>query len=141
MESSTRGRCKDSGPHRRGVNLEDAKLTRAILHGADLSFATLSGANLFSAVLVRAVLHRSTLSHADLRFAILSGANLFGANFADVVLKGTIFAFNNLTEVKGLDKVIHTGPSAIDVHTLIASQGQIPDSFLNGCGFPPWQVL
>ena len=131
MESSTRGRCKDSGPHRRGVNLEDAKLTRAILHGADLmdadlSFATLSGAN---------------LSHADLRFAILSSANLSGANFADVVLEGTIFAFNNLTEVKGLDKVIHTGPSAIDVHTLIASQGQIPDSFLNGCGFPPWQVL
>lgn len=43
---------------------------------------------------------------------------------------------NNLTDVKGLEKVIHKGPSTIDIDTIYRSKGKIPDVFLRGAGIP-----
>ena len=42
----------------------------------------------------------------------------------------------DLSKVQGLDSIVHSGPSTIDVDTLFHSKGNIPESFLRGCGVP-----
>src|ERR1043165_5683117 len=101
----------------------------------DLSGADLSGANLINANLINANLSRTNLSSATLKDAILRrtylygtdfrDANLSGADFTDVRLGDTSFVGNDLSEVKGLERAIHDGPSSIGVNTLYKSGGKI----------------
>jgi hypothetical protein len=42
--------------------------------------------------------------------------------------------------VKGLDKVIHGGPSTIGIDTIRKSKGEIPDKFLRGCGLSDMDI-
>ena len=143
-----------------GVDLRRAQLDRANLSWADLGWANLGGAILKKANLSGADLREADLRGADLRRAQLDRANLVGANLvranlvganlvgaqldrADLVgadltyarLYETIFANVNLTNAKGLDSCHHGGPSSIDYRTLERS-GQLPLSFLRGCGLP-----
>ena len=48
----------------------------------------------------------------------------------------TLFADVDLSKARGLDTIIHTGPSAVGVDTLIRSEGKIPSVFLRACGVP-----
>ena len=129
----------------RGANLAGTDLTGANLSEADLRRVDLAGANLGRADLYRADLGRADLGRANLRSANLyeanlRGANLYGANLGGVVLTRalfgeTIFANVDLTAAKGSDFCVHGGPSSIDYHTFERS-GQLPLSFLRGCGLP-----
>ena len=76
-----------------GASLSGADLSRASLYGADLSRANLSGANLsradlYGADLSRANLSGANLSRADLDDASLDGADLSGANLSRADLYG-----------------------------------------------------
>jgi uncharacterized protein YjbI with pentapeptide repeats len=101
------------------IDLSQANLKGAILTGANLSAANLSGTN---------------LSEADLRGAILSGAKLIGSNFSKAVMGRTIFGNSDLSEVSGLEDVVHRAPSRIAADTFALSKGKIPEVFLQGCG-------
>ena len=48
----------------------------------------------------------------------------------------TVFGAVDLSVVKGLESVIHAGPSTIGIDTVYASQGRIPEVFLRGAGVP-----
>jgi hypothetical protein len=48
----------------------------------------------------------------------------------------TTFADVDLRTVKGLDAIIHLGPSTVDVATIYKSEGAIPEVFLRGVGVP-----
>jgi uncharacterized protein YjbI with pentapeptide repeats len=87
----------------------------------DLSEANLRGANLRGAI----------LREADLR-----KVNLDGADLTDVTVGGTTFGTNDLSAVKGLEALMHSGPSTIGIDTIYRSQGKIPEVFLRGCGVP-----
>lgn len=153
-----------SGASLRGANLSNAKLSRANLNEADLRGANLRGANLIHANLNEANLSRADLSStninsaslrnanlsgidlsasdltdADLRGAEIlrvnfSGARLNGVDLTEAIIWNTIFSDIDLSTVKGLDTVIHWGPSTIGVDTLYRSQGEIPEPFLRGSG-------
>jgi uncharacterized protein YjbI with pentapeptide repeats len=133
------------------ANLSDAKLFAINLSHANLSHANLSYANLIGAYLVGANLSDVdlsdvnlsyadlsdvNLSFSDLSYANLSRANLSGADFTNARLAYTTFVDNDLSEVKGLETVIHEAPSSIGVDTLYKSAGKIPEAFLRGCGIP-----
>ena len=77
---------------------------RPDLSGAHLSGADLSGAHL----------NRANLSDADLR-----GANFSEANLSRAVVFRTIFSDLDLRNVRGLDTLVHTGPSTIGTDTLV----------------------
>src|ERR1019366_6465076 len=113
------------------ADLSDANLRWAHLKGARLNRATLIGANLTAANLGGADLRAATLAGANLRAANLSGADLTGA-----MITQTTFAANDLSNVKGLEKVRHYGPSTIGIDTLYRSRGKIPLAFLRGAGVP-----
>src|SRR5258708_7819975 len=100
-------------------------LVWADLSEADLSEANLSGANISEA----------DLSGAHLSRAYLSGADLSGADLSQAHLSATILGDSNLTEAKGLDTCVHHGPRTLD-HRTFARSGQLPISFLRGCGLP-----
>jgi uncharacterized protein YjbI with pentapeptide repeats len=143
----------------REAKLLEADLSEAFLYGADLSGADLSGADLSGADLSGANLREAKLVEADLRGADLRGAKLVEADLrgadlrvaklveadlSEAVLGGadvtscwcwrTRFDAVDLSEVKGLETITHTGPSTVGVDTLIKSKGKIPEAFLRGCG-------
>lgn len=129
-----------------GVDLNKAKLMGADMSRADLRNARLREARLSSANLSSAQLGRADLSEADLRLANLGNAdlggvnlnwaNLDGADFQQAYLSGTSFGNNDLSNVKGLESVIHYGPSTIGIDTLFRSDGTIAEKFLRGAGVP-----
>lgn len=119
-----------------GANVRNAKLVRAHLTGAVLQGADLRGSELHDAYLIAA-----NLSDANLSGASLFGANLSSANLSRSVLNRVIFSrtiFNNvdLSEVKGIETIIHWGPSEVSISTLFKSKGKIPEEFLRGVGIP-----
>lgn len=135
----------------RGIDLAGANLSLADLDGADLTGAKLGGANLTATILHKAVLKGADLSGTNLSGAIATGADLGGAVLYGVILErtvlddadvnaallaSTIFAATDLSSVKGLDSVVHIGPSTIGIDTLFLSKGAIPETFLRGAGVP-----
>ncbi|MBI5522009.1 MAG: toll/interleukin-1 receptor domain-containing protein [Desulfarculus sp.] len=129
-----------------GANLGEANLNGANLAGADLRYADLSWATLHSADLGGADLRRVDLGWANLFRANLVGANLVGASLNSTPLDGTdlsgasigytLLGNVDLSQVKGLEKVEHQGPSSIGLDTIYRSRGKIPESFLRGAGVP-----
>jgi hypothetical protein len=130
----------------RGANLGGADFREAYLHGADVSGANLVGANLLGADLTQADLvsanvARAILVGANLRESRLHLANLTEADLTEADLIGaniglSIFADNDLSKTKGLEAVKHHGPSTVGIDTIYRSKGNIPESFLRGCGVP-----
>jgi hypothetical protein len=123
-----RWRCENPGIR---PNLRDADLSRANLAGAHLAGAHLGDVNLFSTDLKGANLKGANLIGADLSEAVLHGADLTGAWAARA-----LFVNLDLRDVKGLDAMVHSGPSTVGIDTIYKSNGKIPHSFLRGCGVP-----
>src|SRR4030067_499963 len=69
-------------------------------------------------ILIQADLSGAALSRAKLREANLSGADLSRAKLSNSLLWFTIFVDVDLSEVEGLDKVDHFGPSSIGIDTI-----------------------
>jgi len=120
----------------RGVDLKKADLSRVSLSGVDLSGADLCVVDLRFLDLSGANLSSADLRGAELGHANLSSTNLQNADFTKAVIEWTIFAGTDLSTVKGLHSVHHLGPSYISIDTLYKSAGNIPESFLRGCGVP-----
>jgi uncharacterized protein YjbI with pentapeptide repeats len=118
-------------PDLMSADLEGANLRGANLDGADLKFANLNYSSLIDA----------SFDTADLFGAFLIGANLGrapvkSADVALVSLGHSVLGDVDLGGVHGLEGVIHQGPSTIGIDTIYRSKGNIPESFLRGCGVP-----
>src|ERR1019366_4727022 len=116
-------------------------LREADLAGADLSWVDLIGANLVGADLSRSNFDMASLGMADLRAVNLYEARLRStyvdsANFAEAVVGETIVAYVDLSSVRGLETIKHSGPSTVGIDTIYKSHGKIPEVFLRGCGVP-----
>ena len=125
----------------RGADLSGANLSKAKLVYVDLSQANLGNANLSSVKLEGADLSKTNLIGADLSGGELNRVNLnyaslSDADFTNAKIGWIVFANVDLSDVKGLNAVRHFGPSTIGIDTLYKSGGNIPESFLRGCGVP-----
>jgi uncharacterized protein YjbI with pentapeptide repeats len=133
------------GANLTGAYLSNADLRCANLRGADLTAADLSGANLHAARLRYSNFRNARLGNADLSATRLSGTNLLnaylgGASIEAATASGAVFAGIDLRGVKGLKEIWHVGPSEISFNTFYASQGDIPEVFLRGCGLSDWEI-
>ena len=128
LSNASLGGTKLEGANLGGVNLDSAHLDGADLESADLRGALLSNADLSDATLFRTDLRGSDLWYANLTSAVVSGANFEGA-----LLYETVLADIDLSQARGLEGVVHTGPSIIDERTLRKSW-PLPDVFLRGVG-------
>jgi hypothetical protein len=120
-----------SGTDLRNAHLAHAYFGHANLSAADLRESTLWGADFFGA----------RLTKANLRCSDLSGVNFTGADLSDAdigmaKIAVTTFGDNDLRSVKGLDCARHEFRSVIGIDTIFRSKGDIPESFLRGCGVP-----
>lgn len=134
-----------------GVDFRKSSLRHADFSGADLRHANFSEADLFAAKfrssnLASARFPEANLDTADLVDANLTFADITETNFFDSKLKHadlsyavahlTLFVNTDLSQTKGLDKVIHKGPSTVGIDTLYRSGSNIAEGFLRGCGVP-----
>lgn len=135
----------------RRTKVQKANLARVNLEGADLSkavltWSTLGRANLHSAKLVETNLNAANLSGSDLTGANLRNASLVGTNFtraeldgvdmSNCIVGGTLFGNVDLSVVKGLESLVHLGPSTVGIETVYKSKGRIPEVFLKNAGIP-----
>ncbi len=133
------------------VDLQSSDLTEATLLSAKVKNGKLMGASFVKGNLRWADLHGADLSGADLRSSDLSrvhftdanlrGANLYGATLRSATLTRarfgeTVLSDLDLADAVGLDTIEHAAPSTIGLDTIYRSKGQIPESFLRGCGVP-----
>jgi TIR domain/Pentapeptide repeats (8 copies) len=141
------------------LDLSGADLRGASLRGADFSTTNLSQSDLSEADLREAtlsgVLHETNLSNANLggakitaglnktnlAGAVLFNTNLNGSSITDVNLSGATMGYTSLCNLdfwsaQGLEDVLHSHPSYIDIQTLYRMGGTVPRSFLRGCGMP-----
>jgi uncharacterized protein YjbI with pentapeptide repeats len=81
-------------------------------------------------------LEGSDFTQCDLTFATFDRCDLRSANFAGAEMANTVFLGTDLSGVRDLQTVKHSGPSSIGIDTLYESKGNIPDFFLRGCGVP-----
>lgn len=145
-----------NGAYLNGADLSGADLSGAHLSGTYLSWADLSGTDLSGADLNRAHLNGAHLDEADLGGAHFNGAHLNGAHlnnttlvytsfssaqvaqadFTEALVMEAVFADMDLSEARGLETVLHRGPSTIGTDTIFKSKGRIPEVFLRGAGVP-----
>jgi len=123
------------------VNLRDANLSGAHLIETDIREADLDGANLTKSLIRDVTLYKTYFNNVDLSEADLDGVNfsnvdLNNANFSRSKIVSCIFGDNDLSLAKGLETIIHKGPSSIGIDTIYRSKGNIPELFLKGCGVP-----
>jgi uncharacterized protein YjbI with pentapeptide repeats len=116
--------------------LDDVSLDDAILDRAGLVDASLQRARLVGARLVGARLDGARLVGANLDRAILDGAHLDGADLTSANCQRTTFGDLDLSTAQGLEAVEHRAPSILGIDTIIRSGGNIPETFLRGCGVP-----
>ena len=121
-----------------GVNLDGANLIHVDLNSANLACSNLSGADLRTAVLRNTNLTDTNLSFADFSDADLIEANLSYADLTSANFSSAQFAYTNcacdLSEAIGLEEAIHHGPSLIDIGSILSFKGDLPETFLRGCG-------
>jgi hypothetical protein len=122
--------------HLEGADLRRSQLSGANLGGANLRLADLRGAYLLEVDLSGTVLRESNLQEANLSWVNLSWSDLSEADFTGAHMGYTTFGSNDLSTVKGLDPVHHTGPSCVGVDTIYESKGNIPEVFLRRAGVP-----
>lgn len=108
------------------ANLRSARFVNANLENANLNYSNCSGVRFDGANLKRA-----NLSNVNLNNATLNGADLTNATLGWTVL-GNV----DLSITRGLDKIVHEGPSEITISTIYSSKGNIPDIFLRRAGVP-----
>lgn len=125
-----------SGANLSGANLKQVDLSGANLGGALLNRANLSGADLTHAHLIGTFLYNADLSFADLKHADLRSADLRDMNFNRAWIENTSFGDRDFRVIKGLDTVIHNGPSPLTINSVYLSEGHIPEAFVRGTGAP-----
>jgi uncharacterized protein YjbI with pentapeptide repeats len=124
-----------------GAHLDETDLSDANLNHVNLAEAWLTGTNFTGAKLSDVTFHRAVLRRANFTKAHLSGVNfnhsgLNEMNVSESRMESNIFSFVDLSTVKGLETVKHSGRSSIGIETIYLSKGKIPEPFLRGCGLP-----
>ena len=114
----------------KAVKLVGLQAAHTDLSGADLEYSDLSGADLTGA----------DLTHSNLKGVNLTGAILDGADLSESILQWSLLADVDLSQVKGLEAVQHSGGSSIGMDTIERSHGRIPESFLQGCGLSALEI-
>ena len=132
------------GADLQGANMTGSNLRSTRMNAANLSQANISRANMSNAELIRANLYGADLSGVDLRGAVLkdtnligtnlTGADLDGADLSNAIVGATLFGNVDLSNVKGLETLLHLGPSTVGIDTIYKSNGKVPVIFLKNAG-------
>ena len=123
------------------ANLSGADLSQARFVRADLTETILWNAKLWNAIFFDTSFKRTNLSLADFSGAQFTwvffyGVSLDDAIFTEAQMWRVAFADVDMRMIKGLDTVMHNGPSEISISTIYRSHGDISEAFLQGAGLP-----
>ena len=83
-----------------GADFSSADLTGANLSAANMKFARFTKANLTDAALIKMNLFQGSLEKTNLTRTNFSGSNLYAVEFLDAIFAQTIFDFSNLKMTK-----------------------------------------
>ena len=132
------------------VDMTAAKFSNAVLREAGFIFANLTHTDLTSADLTRAsfdqaiintaILNRAKLKKARLSSTLIHWTKLEDADFSFVQMGFGTLSFCDLSRIRGLDTIVHFGPTEIDLSTLTLTEANVSEKFLLGCGLGDWEI-
>lgn len=122
------------------ANLQSATIVGAKLTETVFNYANLRNADLSFAAFFRAVLNNTCLCEAYLYETSFKASDLTGVDLGGAGMNGTSLINIDLSTAKGLDSLVHRGPSTIGLDTINHSKGTIPQHFLRGCGLTDWEI-
>jgi len=114
----------------RNVDFRNANLMKGDLRNADISKTNFTNTNLIEA----------KLNETFLAATFFNRTYLVNTNFEKSILFYTKIVDCDLSWALKLNTVVHQGPSTIGIDTIYKSKGEIPASFLKGCGIPEYLV-
>lgn len=135
LESSHASRCDFNNAHFRGANLTGAYLVNSEFDRGDFTDSRLVRANLAWTKLRRAQFVRADLTSAILQQADAPYSSFRFANVSAMDVDNTVFAASDFSGAVGLTEIHFRGPCIID-HEAVSRSGELPVSFLRGCGLP-----
>lgn len=124
-------RAEITGVNFNGAVADHVDFWRASIHGCHITDASLTSTDFSDAQV-----WDTSFAFSDLGGAVFRNTGLVSVDFALSFIGATVFANIDFCETEGLESVHHHGPSTIGIDTIYKSKGQIPESFLRGCGVP-----
>lgn len=123
------------------TDLSNANLSECKFDLTNFSLSTLNNANLWGVMLVGCEFRRTSLENASiiqsgLDSCFIEKVTFFRTNFSNCSFGSLVFCETDLSQVIGLETINHFAPSTIGIDTIYRSKGQIPGTFLRGCGVP-----
>jgi uncharacterized protein YjbI with pentapeptide repeats len=116
--------------------LNNAEMFRTMLYKTELIQANLSKSNLVYTVFDYSCLEKAILQDTSILNAKFNDVDFRDTDFSRATMSGNAFINVDLSLAKGLESLNHWGSSTIGIDTLYKSAGEIPESFLRGCGIP-----
>jgi len=113
------------GANLTNADLRNVNMTSSQLRGADFTWANLAEANLSRANLTGAIFKGTVLTNVDFAHAIFWLTELYGVD---------------LSTAKGLETVDQMMSCHVDIATIYASKGLIPESFLRAAHIPETMI-
>lgn len=120
----------------RSANFNLAAVERAELNRVDLRDANLTNTNFEGSIFTATDFSNANMTEADLSEVRIFSSVVNGTDFHSVRMRETMIGYVDLSSAKNLEMIQHKGPSTIGIDTLYLSSGNIPKSFLQGCGVP-----
>ena len=118
------------------ANLRGRQLSEADFHGAFLDRADFAEAILVRTYFRAASLQGASFCSATLAENVFDDTDLEDTDFSRALIGWEMFGRVDLSKVKGLETIVHGGPSTIGIEAIRRSGGNIPGEFLRGCGVP-----
>jgi uncharacterized protein YjbI with pentapeptide repeats len=118
------------------ANLQGANFAGATLRKSSFTLAKACDVNFTAADLRECWFAAADVSRAKFFRADLNGAILKDAIFNQAILGYTTLVNADLTRIKGLETIVHNGPSHISIETLYRCGKDIPEEFLYEAGIP-----
>ncbi|NEN24198.1 toll/interleukin-1 receptor domain-containing protein [Cryomorpha ignava] len=139
FESAIIDGCAFIESHCHNSNFSNTLVINTAFHGASLHDSIFDDARTDIANFSGADLRRVSFINSDLKNADFGGATLIDAIFKNSNLDGaqfgwTKFGNNDLAGIINLDKIIHEGPSYLDINTIMKSLKILNSDFLQGVG-------
>ena len=106
------------------AEIRDTNFRSALFTGTKLSYAAMTSSDLSNTEFHGSVLQECLFKKCRLEATHLAGAKCYRTSWIQT----------DMSHVKGLEEVVHLGPSELGLETLLASDGCIPVEFLLGCG-------
>lgn len=117
------------------ANFDESSLVGVNFKYSNLDYVRVTNAYLYECNINICPLYKAEFAYATIFNSYFRNTRLIEVNFSSAMIGACVFS-NVVMYKNHLNDIAYRDPSTIGLDTLLLSKGQIPVSFLKGCGVP-----